>query len=495
MMMRTMMRSSAAAILAWLLFSPPASLLAQQPGEPLQLTLDAAIEMALDQGNSARAADAARTAAMHRDDAFYARLLPQLALNGEVPTYNRSIIPVVQPDGTTLFRPQDQTSVALEAQLSQAVPFTGGEVFVASSLERIAISGTSDAITWSSTPISIGIRQPIFRPNTIGWDRREQPMRSEVANRQFLEAREQIALETTGLFFGVYAARASLENATANAATNDTLYTLNTGRYQIGTIGENDLLQSELALLRAQTDVDGATLALERALATLRLALHLDPSQPVELVIPTEIPQFDADSARAASEALRNRSVVTSLELQEVQAERNVASARMNNGWGATVQASLGFNATGNNFNRAYTELLERRGLTVQVEMPMIQWGARSATIDAAKADREELANTTELTLNQTALEARFAAVQLSQARRNLSLSARADTVAQKRFEVAYNRYVIGRISVDNLFIAQREKDQARAQYVQALGGFWEAYYRLRLITLFDFQRGERIHE
>ena len=76
-----------------------------------------------------------------------------------------------------------------------------------------------------------------------------------------------------------------------------------------------------------------------------------------------------------------------------------------------------------------------------------------------------------------------------------LNLSARADTVAQKRFEVAYNRYVIGRISVDNLFIAQREKDQARAQYVQALGGFWQSYYRLRLLTLFDFEAGEPIRE
>ena len=44
----------------------------------------------------------------------------------------------------------------------------------------------------------------------------------------------------------------TLANATANAAVNDTLYTLNKGRFEVGKIGENDLLQSELQLLGAR---------------------------------------------------------------------------------------------------------------------------------------------------------------------------------------------------------------------------------------------------
>jgi len=93
-------------------------------------------------------------------------------------------------------------------------------------------------------------------------------------------------------------------------------------------------------------------------------------------------------------------------------------------------------------------------------------------------------------TLEQTAQEAHFAALQLLQARRNLVLSAKADTVAGRRFEVAYNRYVIGRIAIDNLYIAQSEKDAALTQYVQALRGYWVAHYTLRRVTLYDFEAG-----
>ena len=62
--------------------------------------------------------------------------------------------------------------------------------------------------------------------------------------------------------------------------------------------------------------------------------------------------------------------------------------------------------------------------------------------------------------------------------------------MAAKRFEVAYNRYVIGRIDMDNLYVAQNEKDQALQQYVQSLRGYWLAYYRLRRVTLYDFEKG-----
>ena len=66
-------------------------------------------------------------------------------------------------------------------------------------------------------------------------------------------------------------------------------------------------------------------------------------------------------------------------------------------------------------------------------------------------------------------------------------ISAKADTVAQKRFEVAKNRYIIGKIGISDLFIAQSEKDAAVLAYVQALRTYWTSYYHLRRVTLYDF--------
>jgi len=482
-------RPSAAARLAVLLLVAAAPDLAgQQP-----LTLAEAIARASEEGYQARAARATRDAARYREQSFYSGLLPQLSLDGTVPSYNRSIIRVLQPDGSTLFRPQDQTNAELGLTLSQKLPVTGGDFFISSSLARLQVSGTQSFRSWSSTPVTIGLRQNVFRPNLTGWDRRAQPVRSELAERQFLEAREIIALETTGLYFDVYSARVELDNATQNAAVNDTLYTLNQGRYNVGRIGENDLLQSELALLRARTSADAARLGYDRALASLRLALNMDPGAPLTVIAPVDVPGLEVDTARAVAEALRNRASVSDAELQDVLARRRVTEARLGTGVGATVQASYGFNATGANFDNAYTNLLEARQFSLSVQVPLVQWGARKESVRAAEADRERVTNLTRQTLEETMQEAHFSALQLAQARRNLALSAKSDSVATKRFEVAYNRYVIGRITIDILYIAQAEKDQALSQYVQALRGYWLAYYGVRRSTLYDFARDQPI--
>ena len=465
------------------------------PDSSKAITLSEAIALAQQRGHQARAARAARESGRYRHRAYRSGLLPQLSLGGTVPAYNKSIISVLRDDGSTEFVPQQQTDASVTVTLAQKIPVTGGDLFVSSSLARLRVSGPAAYQSWSSTPVSVGLRQDIFRPNTAAWDGQEDAVRAELNERAYLEAMEDVALQTAALFFDVYAARVALQNAVTNAAVNDTLYRLNTGRFEVGKIGENDLLQSELALLRSRTTLESARLEHERATDALRLALDLPSGTTVEVAVTGGVPEFEADTARAVAEALKNRAAVTAVALDDVQARRSVAEARLRSGAGATVQASYGFNATAPEASLAYQNLLEARRFTLSVQVPLWQWGGRHEGVQAAQADRERVANLSAATLDQLAHDARFAALALAQARRTALLVAKSDSVAAKRFEVAYNRYVIGRITIDNLYIAQAEKDQALVEYVRGLRGYWAALYRLRGATLFDFAAGGPIRE
>lgn len=475
---------------ALLSLGAPAPLAAQQA---VTVTLPEAVALGQERSPAARAARSAREAARYRHRAFRSGLLPQLFLGGTVPAYNRSIIPVVQPDGSTRFVPQQQTDAALTMTLAQKLPVTGGDLFLSSALARLEVSGQQSFQSWSSTPVSVGLRQPIFRPNTAAWDRREEAVLGELDEREYLEAMEDVALQTSNAFFDAYAARVSLDNATKNAAVNDTLYRLNTGRFEVGRIGENDLLQSELVLLRSRTALESALLAFERATDALRLALGLPPGTRVEVTVTGDVPALEADTARAAAEALRNPAAVSRVALDEVRARRRVTEARLTTGAGATLQASYGLNATAPDADLAYRDLREAQRFTLSVQVPLWLWGAQTEGVRAAQAERDRVTSLSQATVEELAHEARFAALELAQARRNVLLVGKADSVANKRFEVAYNRYVIGRITIDNLYIAQQEKDQALVQYVQALRGYWVAYYQLRRATLFDFATGQAI--
>ena len=154
---------------------------------------------------------------------------------------------------------------------------------------------------------------------------------------------------------------------------------------------------------------------------------------------------------------------------------------------------SYGFNATGPEASFAYRNLQEARQFTLSVDVPLWQWGARGEGVEAAKADRDQATSLSRASLDQVAQQAHFAVLTLEQARRSLALSAKADTVAGRRFDVAYQRYVIGRITVDILYTAQSEKDAALSQFVSALRAYWIGYYGLRRSTLYDFETGQPI--
>jgi outer membrane protein len=455
-----------------------------------RITLAEAVAMAQKQSYQARSAEGLRDAAQLRYRAYTSSLLPQITLGGSLPVYNRSIIPVIQPDGSTLFRPQEQNTSNLTMSLSQRLPFTGGELYMNSSLQRVEILGERDTRNWNSTPFTVGIRQSLLRSNTAAWEARERDLGADVADRQYLETREDIAANTTNAFFDYYTAQVALRNAQSNVATNDSLYLLNKGRFEVGKIAENDLLQSELALLRSRNALDAAKLEHDRTLAFLRLQLNVPAGTPLEIVPPTTIPAIVADTSMAVAQALRNRSQMRNSELQGVTAARRVSEAKYNTGFGAAVNASMGFNQSGPQMNTVYQDLREAQTVRVDVSMPIMQWGGRSASIQAARADASRAASDANQSRELIIQEAHFAALQLPQAVRQLELAGKADTVGQKRFEVANNRYQISKIAITDLYQAQTEKDQALVAYVQALRGYWTAYYRLRRLTLYDFEAG-----
>jgi outer membrane protein len=460
----------------------------------MAITLQQAIDMAQRQGPQARAAFAARDAARQHDRAFNARLLPQLFLGGTVPQYSRAISAVPQPDGTILYTPLNQTNGNLGVSLSQQVPLTGGTLSVQSLLSQTQLSGSQQYKSYTTTPFQVQLTQPIFRPNEQRWSIREEELSIDIADKQYLEAREQIAVSTTGAFYDFYSARLNLNNSVANAAVNDTLYKLNTGRYEVGKIGENDLLQSELALLRARAAVDQAKLEFDRSLAALRIAVNVPAGTPLDVVVSSDVPpDFPVDTLVAVQQALRNQSQIQANAYAETVARQRISEAQLGGGPGATVVASYGLNQTASVLNQAYRSPLEAQAFSINVQTPLFLWGAHSADVQSAESSREQVVNNNRLSVANVEQGARFAALGFLQSRRGLIISAKADTVGSKRYEVAYNRYTIGRINYADLYLAQQEKDAALQSYVLALRTYWTAYYQLRAQTLYDFEKGQPI--
>jgi len=457
------------------------------------LTLWQCIEIAKDRGYSAKMLNNIYKQKKENYRAFRSGYYPQLSLSGSAPGLTRTIrtFPI---NGNDLFFPQSQLSSYLNLNLTQSIPLTGGEISLSSGVSRIDILETNESMLWRSTPINLSISQPIFRFNPYPWDSKENELNYEMADRQLVEGLEDISIEVTTKFFDLYIKQMQVENALKNVAVNDTLYQLAQGRFQVGTIAENDLLQSELALSNKKIELENAMLDYSRASEDLLKTMGFEGTEEFTFLPPFELPDFEVSAEKALEMALQNRSDRIDFELQKLRAERELKRTERINSFGATINASIGYNQSAGNLPKVYKDLLDQESLNLSFTVPIVQWGKGSAEYEAALANSERVLTSVEKSKYEFDLEVKYQILRFKQLQKQVAVAARADTIAARRFDVAKNRYIIGKIDMNSLFIAQNEKDAAMQSYIYTLQNYWISYFRIRRLSLYDFQANKPLY-
>ena len=51
-------------------------------------------------------------------------------------------------------------------------------------------------------------------------------------------------------------------------------------------------------------------------------------------------------------------------------------------------------------------------------------------------------------------------------------------------------RFIIGKANVNDILLAHSRQQEAQNNYISALQLFWQYYYKIRKLTLYDFDRG-----
>ena len=82
---------------------------------------------------------------------------------------------------------------------------------------------------------------------------------------------------------------------------------------------------------------------------------------------------------------------------------------------------------------------------------------------------------------------------QFNSQRQQCIVSGRASRIAQERYDLMMEKFRNGTATVTDLNTAQSENDEAADKYVNDLSNFWNYYYTLRQLTLYDFMEGKDI--
>lgn len=474
-------------------FASDSLLLAQdKTREVTQLSLQEVIAIAQQQSIAAYQAKTAKETQYWEWRSFQANYRPQLLLSGNLPDFLRSFREVVQPNGTIDFQSVTINNSILDFSLSQQLVATGGSIFIGTQLQRFD-DFSRDRSLYNGVPLNIGFTQPFFGFNALKWDKKIAPIIYEESQRAYVEDLEAIALEANSIFFQLITAQVNLEIAQNNLLSIDTILTIAQERFTLGKISRDEVLQLQLERLNSQKGVAKARQTLGTAALRLKIFSGISNEADINLTIPDRTTILMLDEEVALQEAYQNRADALAFQRRKLEGAMGVAKAKGETGFSINLFASFGLSKSAERFGDLFEEIQDQERIIIQFELPILDWGRSKAKRETAKASKQFI----EYAVQQD--QQSFEEEILTQVRLfttlqdQLKLSEDADLIAAERYQIAKDRYRLGDLSITDLNIALREKDQAKRDYILALQDYWTAYYYLRVLTLYDFEKQQKI--
>jgi outer membrane protein TolC len=453
--------------------------------EVKQLTFPEVIKLAEEQSPNALIAKHRFRASYWQYRTFVAQYRPALTLSGTTPDYSTAYTRVYT-GGQWEYVPTNMLQNLGSLSLAQNIGFTGGSVALQSdlTLQNDFVTETNKYIT---VPVSVRLVQPIFRYNALKWQKKTEPLKYETAKKTFLSNIESVHSQAVQNFFSLALAQINKQISEMNYSNADTLWRIAKGRYELGTIAEDELLQMQLSWLNAETARKEAEMNLRDREIRLRSFLGFNENVRLELIIPNEIPALQVSTQEVFDLAMANNPEILSQQLTLLQAQSNVAQAKADRGLNANIIASFGLQGKDADFNTAYTALNRNQGVRVGFSMPILDWGLGKGKFRMAQSSLELAQVQSKQAITDFQQNLYLDVEQFNLQAAQVGIAAKSDTVAQKMFEVTKQRFLIGKIAVLELNNADTRKDQNRRAYVQSLQNYWNYYYNLRNLTLFDF--------
>ena len=310
----------------------------------------------------------------------------------------------------------------------------------------------------------------------------------EESKKRYIEDMEQVSITATNYFFNLLQAQIQKQIALINQANYDTLYKIAVGRYNLGKIAENDLLQLELQYLRANSNVKEAELTENNQLFRFKSYLRIQDETDMFLVIPDNFKPFRVNPARAIEEARYNNSEALAFTRRLIEAESNVDRAKLEGRLDAELFAVYGLTNNAEMIENLNNNPLDQQQFRLGITLPLLDWGMAKGRIKMAESNQELVRTSVEQEQIDFDQEVFLLVARFNMQYDQVIIAAKADTVAQKGYNITKARYLIGKISITDLNIAQTESNSSKGNYINALWTYWRNFYELRKLTLYDFK-------
>ena len=411
---------------------------------------------------------------------------PNIFFNGSIPGYIRSSQEIVQPDGSIKFQSVRYNNSSARLIGTQNLTSTGGTFRVISDLQRFDDIGRNTKI-FNGVPIRFGFNQPLFSFNEIKWDNTLSEYRKREAEMSYQASLAEDLVTLNGLFFDLALAESNLIRAYQNLSNTDTMFAIAQERFELGRLSKHDLLQLNLEKVNAAQSVSVLINNVAKAIRIIDEFSGFKLADTFSIQLPTVIPNIIISYEEALQHAMANRPEPAAYLRALKESERELELQKKSNGLNANLDVSFGFARGAETLSEIYQNTPQEQSLSLSFSVPIADFGRSKYRI--LREQEKYIYTEFEIVQLQLRFESNLKLLidQFYRFKDALELSKEADGIAAERYSIAQKRYVFRDINILDLSFSQREKDAAKQTYISSMANFWNTYYQIQALSLYDF--------
>lgn len=254
-----------------------------------------------------------------------------------------------------------------------------------------------------------------------------------------------------------------------NMETARQRYEMNKDKYNRGQLSELDLLSSQLSYESLIPTYESAQINYENSIASFKQTLGI--SQTVQIELTGSLEDYDAIDELTIDTAIEEIPSVKSIQASIDSAKNQLLATRFS-AWGPSLSLSYSYGKSNSasmmTGERSWSTTGNVLGLSVSIPLDgYLPWSNGALSIDAQKANLEDLKLQLENQKTTAELNVQNSAKSIMQAQSQLELRKKNVTLAQKTYEMTLNAYNHGSKDLLTLQNAADSLKTAKINYMQ----------------------------
>lgn len=467
-------------------FSP----LTSSAQQKILLDLERTVRLATDSSLTAQKYQSSYDISRYKYLSWQASRKPQIALESTPVMYQRYMTQrYLSDEDIDVYRQQRMFYSQAGISASQTMESWGGQFFGSTQLGYLRTFGDQNQTQFMTVPISIGYKQDLLFYNPLKWAKQIEPMKLERAEKELIYGIEKTSEQAVEKFFTLALAQDMMQMAMESLASCDTIYAIAERRYKIASISKAELSILELQKTNARTTLANARIARSRAVKELATYLGMDRTTEIDLIIPSVVGTLHIDADKAIALARENNPKYLESRQATAEARREAEKAKVEKNLSVSLNASIGLNQVADNFADAYRHLLSQDMATVKLTIPLKDWGKRKNAYLAARSSVDTAERTEQETARDVELDVALTVAEFNERQTIVENACQALTIAEDAYVQSLQQFIRAQADAYSLSVAQSHWQTARQNHINSLQNYWLAYYHLRRLTLYDYQR------